>query len=80
MSIMIQVRNVPEPLHAELVRRAEARGVTLTAYIQSVLEREVGRMPREEVLRRIRALRALGPEFDAAALIRADRGPLPFDE
>ncbi len=69
MSRLILVRNVPEALHRELVRRAEARGLTLTAYIQSVLERNVARMSREEVLRRV-----------GAELIRMDRGPLPGDE
>ncbi|MGY8799022.1 MAG: hypothetical protein ACKVG4_09590 [Longimicrobiales bacterium] len=43
--------------------------MTLTAYIQSVLERNVARMSREEVLRRV-----------GAELIRMDRGPLPGDE
>ena len=37
---MIQVRNVPDALHGELMRRARARGQTLTDYIQQILERE----------------------------------------
>lgn len=53
MSVMIQVRNVPKSLHRELVRRAEEKGLSLTAYIQSILEREVARPSRDEILRRI---------------------------
>jgi hypothetical protein len=55
MSKMIQVRNVPASLHRELVRRAKARGLTLTEYIQQVLEREVQRPDPVEVFRRIAA-------------------------
>lgn len=55
MSKMIQVRNVPERTHRELVRRARARGQTLTRYLEDVLERETSRPPAEEVFARIRA-------------------------
>lgn len=56
MPTMIQVRNVPDALHRELVRRARARGQTLTAYVQEVLEREVTHADRREVVRRLREL------------------------
>jgi hypothetical protein len=55
MSKMIQVRNVPERTHRELVRRARARGQTLTRYLEEILERETSRPPLEEVFARIRA-------------------------
>ena len=48
---------------------ADAIETQLTAYIQSVLERNVARTSREEVLRRV-----------GAELLRMDRGPLPGDE
>jgi antitoxin FitA len=79
MPVMIQVRNVPDALHSELVRRAEARGISLTAYVQSVLEREVGKRSREDLLRRIRERKPIRPDISAADLIRADRGPLTLD-
>ena len=53
MAKMIQVRNVSDRLHDELVRRATARNLTLTAYVEEILEREVARPPREEVFERI---------------------------
>jgi antitoxin FitA len=50
---MIQVRNVPDRLHRELTRRAKARGLSLTDYIQQLLEREIARPPAEEVFERL---------------------------
>jgi len=74
---MIQVRNVPDALHAELVRRAAAHGLSLTGYIQSVLEREAGRPSRTEIVRRALAMEPVKLPRPAAAYIREDRGPLP---
>ncbi len=54
MPKMLQIRNVPDDLHAELRRRAKKAGSTLTDYLQSVLEREVARPPREEVFARVK--------------------------
>jgi hypothetical protein len=73
MSTMIQVRNVPGRLHRELVRRARRRGLTLTRYIQDILEREVARPPAEDVFDLIEGsppIRLGGP---AAELIREER-------
>lgn len=50
---MIQIRNVPDSLHQELKRRARLHGKTLTDYIQEILEREVARPDRAEVVERI---------------------------
>lgn len=50
---MLQIRNVPPELHAELLRRAKNAGRTLTDYVQEVLEREAARPPREEVFARV---------------------------
>jgi len=50
---MIQIRNVPDRLHRELKRRAKLHGKTLTDYIQEILEREVAREDRREVVARI---------------------------
>jgi hypothetical protein len=76
MSKMIQVRNVPDSLHRELSRRARSAGKTLTVYIQEILEREVARPPREEVLRRIRSRAAVNLGRPAADLIREEREAL----
>jgi len=70
---MIQVRNVPDRLHKELVRRARARGQTLTDYLQEILEREVARPDREEVFRRILQSDPVELPVPAAMLIREER-------
>ncbi|HEX5466525.1 MAG TPA: hypothetical protein VFW92_07590 [Candidatus Limnocylindrales bacterium] len=70
---MIQVRNVPDRLHRELVRRARRRGLTLTRYIEDILEREVARPPTDEVFDRIEANPAVQLGRPAADLVREGR-------
>ncbi|MFN8102825.1 MAG: hypothetical protein U0U69_00015 [Acidimicrobiia bacterium] len=79
MARMIQVRDVRPELHAELMRRAKLRGMTLTAYLEEILEREVARPPADEVFDRIEARGRLGMlTADAIVrMIREMRGPLP---
>jgi plasmid stability protein len=74
MSKMIQVRNVPDRLHRELVRRARARGQTLTDYVQEILEREVTRPPAVEVFERVSKRTPVSLAGRAADLIREERG------
>ena len=73
MAKMIQVRDVPDRLHRELVRRAKQSGMTLTEYIQRILEREVSRPPVHEVLARIASRAPVDLGAPAAKLIRAAR-------
>lgn len=74
MAKMIQVRNVPDALHRELVRRARERGQTLTDYVQEVLEREVARPPAEEVFERVAARASVDLGGPAAELLAEERG------
>ena len=73
MAKMIQVRNVPDALHRELVRRAEARGETLTQYIQGILEREVSRPRPEDVFERIRSREPVKLDRPISEIIREER-------
>ena len=73
MSKMIQVRNVPDRLHRELVKRAKARGQSLTDYIEDVLAREISRPSREEVFDRIHQLPRVELDRPVAELIREER-------
>jgi len=73
MPRMLQVRDVPDPLHKELVRRARARGQSLTDYVQAILEREVARPPAEEVFERIHGHPPVDLGRPAAELIREER-------
>lgn len=73
MPRMLQVRDVPDDLHRELVRRAKKRGQTLTDFVQGILEREVARPPAEEVFERIRRLPRVDIGRPAADVIREER-------
>ena len=73
MSTMIQVRNVPSRLHRELVKRAKRRGLTLTRYVQDILEREVARPPAEDVFDMIEGSPPVQLGRPAADLIGEER-------
>lgn len=73
MAKMIQVRNVPDWLHEELVGRARRSRRSLTDYVQDVLEREVARPPADEVFERIRSRTSVDLGRPAAALIEEER-------
>jgi hypothetical protein len=73
MSRMIQVRNVPDWLHEELVARAKRSQRTLTDYVQGLLEREAARPPAEEVFERLHRREPVTLGRPAAELIREER-------
>jgi plasmid stability protein len=45
MGVNMHIRDLDEPTHAELVRRAEAAGMSLRAYVIDVLHRHAA-LPR----------------------------------
>jgi len=73
MPKMIQVRNVPDWLHEELVGRARRSHRSLTEFIQDVLEREVARPAANEVFERIRSRPPIDLGRPAAELIEEER-------
>lgn len=73
MGKMIQVRNVPDRLHRELMRRARAEGQTLTAYVEELLRQEVARPPRHEVFERIARSTPTDLGGPAAEILRDQR-------
>ena len=73
MSKMLQVRNVPDEVHTELRRRAQAAGVSLSEYVLRELERVAARPPIEEVLARSASRRLDITMADVVATIRAER-------
>ena len=70
---MIQIRNVPDSLHREIERRARAQGMTMTAYLQQLLEREVARPPADEVFARVASREPVDLGRPAAELIHEER-------
>jgi plasmid stability protein len=70
---MLQVRNVPEDVHAELRRRAQAASVSLSEYVLRELEKVAARPPIEEVLARSASRRLDISMADVVETIRAER-------
>jgi len=56
MSKMIQVRNVPDPLHRKLKVRAAEQGLTLSDYILIELRRLADRITPQELAERARTI------------------------
>lgn len=50
---MIQIRNVPEPLHRRLKARAAMEGVSISRYVLREIERSLERPTRRELLEAI---------------------------
>lgn len=73
MSKMLQVRNVPDPVHVELRRRAAREGMSLSAFVLRELERLTQRPPVDEVLARAAARGGRLSLLDAADAVRAER-------
>lgn len=47
---MLQVKNLPDDLHAALAARAKAQGVTMSEYVTRLLRRDLARPALEEWL------------------------------
>jgi antitoxin FitA len=71
----IQVKGVPEPLHAELRRRAEEEGMSLSEYVLDVLRRDLTVPGQRQWLERLGSrepVRTTGV-LDALDAARAER-------
>ncbi len=73
VSKMLQVRHVPDAVHAELTRRAAVAGVSLSEYVLRELERVAARPPVEEVLARSASRRLDLSVAEVVDTIRAER-------
>jgi len=73
MPIMIQIRNVPDPLHRTLKARAATAGMSLSDYCLAELRRYAERPTMEEMLERIARRTPVKLKESAAAIIRAAR-------
>jgi len=73
MPKMIQIRNVPEPLHRKLKARAAEQGLSLSDYLLRMAEREAGRVTIEELTERIRSRGRVRNGVSAAEVIREMR-------
>ena len=73
MHAMIQIRNVPEPLHRRLKARAATEGLSMSRYILRELERALERPSRRELLELIASQPELVLDPSPAEILREDR-------
>ncbi len=73
MSVMIQIRNVPDELHRKAKARAAREGRSLSDFCLEALERAVERPTMEDVLARLRELPPVELPEPAADIIRRMR-------
>jgi antitoxin FitA len=73
MSVMIQIRHVPDELHRLLKARAEEVGTSLSDYLLLELRRTVERPTREQLMARLKRRSRVAPKERPAAAVRAER-------
>ncbi|MEJ7825253.1 MAG: hypothetical protein WKF48_07465 [Solirubrobacteraceae bacterium] len=73
MSVLLQIRDVPEDVHRTLKARAAASGVSLSEYVRTVLARTASRPTPDELARRIAARGAVEPGEPTQDTVRAIR-------
>ncbi len=73
MSIMIQLRHVPDALHRQLKARAALAGMSLSDYLVREVRKLVEQPTLEEVADRIAARTAVAPKVSPAQAVREER-------
>jgi plasmid stability protein len=73
MSKMVQIRNVPDPIHRQLKARAALSGLSLSDYLLAELKRSLERPTRQELLERIARLPPVRLSREPAELVREER-------
>ena len=73
MGRTIQIRDVPDEVHATLRSRAAAAGQSLSAYLLTELVRVAERPPVADVLSRARARHGGARTTDVVAAVRSGR-------
>jgi plasmid stability protein len=73
MSVMVQIRNMPEDLHRTLKARAAKQGQSLSDYLLAEL-RQIAELPTlEEMHERLQQRSRVNPDISSAQLIREER-------
>lgn len=70
MATLVQIRDVPDEVHAVLKARAALAGVSLSEYLRTVLERAASRPTPGELSARIRARGAPSLAESSAVAVR----------
>jgi antitoxin FitA len=73
MSVMIQIRNVPDTLHRRLKSRAALAGMSLSDYLLSELRLVAERPTLDELRARLEHRPGISPSMAPAEAVRAER-------
>lgn len=73
MSAMIQIRNVPDPLHRRLKARAALAGMSLSDYLLREIQLVAERPTLDELRARLEKRSAVNPSEPPAHAVRAER-------
>ncbi len=73
MTVMIQIRNVPDELHRLLKSRAALAGMSLSDYMLREIRQVAERPTMEEMLARLQQYPPLESTLSSAELIREER-------
>jgi len=73
MSVMIQIRNVPEALHRELKSRAALAGMSLSDYLLNEIRQVADRPTLDQLRARLDSRPALTLSMAPADAVRAER-------
>lgn len=73
MSVMIQIRNVPDALHRELKARAARAGMSLSDYLLDEVRQVAERPTIEELRARLASLPPVELPISSAEAIREER-------
>jgi plasmid stability protein len=73
MSVMIQIRNVPDTLHRRLKSRAALAGMSLSDYLLGELRQMAERPTLDELRARLESRPGMTPSIEPALAVRAER-------
>jgi len=73
MTVMIQVRNVPEALHRGLKVRAATMGMSLSDYLLGELQEIASRPTLAEFCERLQKRKPVRVSLDTARILREER-------
>ena len=73
MSVMVQIRNVPDALHRRLKSRAALAGMSLSEYLLSELRQVAERPTLDELRARLHRRSETAPSAPPAELVRSER-------
>ena len=73
MPKMVQLRNVPDPLHRILKARAAMAGMSLSDYLLAEIKQIAERPTLAELRERLRMRKPVAAQLDTARLVRQER-------